>query len=128
MRKAVAATFAAAVCMTFAGAASADISGVWQGTNYSSKVKGPAQVMLLLSQQPEGGVQGLYWATTGVAGNGKGKIDGTTMTIEWTNTSPNCPGSYKNTYSVNGDQLQWTFTGADCLGPQDGRGSANRLK
>jgi hypothetical protein len=103
-----------------------NVSGVWQGVNYTSKVPGPHKVVLSLLQNGSA-VSGNYWVATGVYGTGQGQITGPkTMTISWTNTSPNCPGTYQNSYVVSGNVMTWTFTGDDCLGPEVGKGNAKR--
>jgi hypothetical protein len=48
------------------------------------------------------------------------------MIMSWTNTSPNCAGNYQNSYIVSGNSMKWTFTGQDCLGREQGNGTAKR--
>jgi hypothetical protein len=89
-------------------------------------VKGARKVVLNLNQSGFA-VSGTFWVATGVYGTGQGQITGpNSMTIYWTNTSPNCFGSYQNAYAVSGNAMTWTFTGQDCLGSEQGYGNARR--
>jgi hypothetical protein len=103
-----------------------NVSGVWQGVNYTSQLPGPHKVTLSLNQSGSS-VSGSFWVATGVYGTGQGQITGpNTMTIYWTNATPSCPGNYQNSYIVSGNSMTWTFTGQDCLGPEQGKGNAKR--
>jgi hypothetical protein len=103
-----------------------NVSGVWQGVNYASKVPGPHKVVLTFNQSGPA-VIGSFWVATGVYGVGQGQITGpNSMTMSWTNTSPSCQGNYQNSYVVSGNAMTWTFTGQDCLGPEQGKGAAKR--
>lgn len=104
--------------------AQTSVSGVWEGTNYASKVSGPAKVILILGQDGSA-VQGAYSASTGVFGFGQGTVSGSTMTIQWTNRSQ-CKGTYTTNYQLSGNSMTWTFTGQDCLGDEQGYGNATR--
>lgn len=104
-----------------------NVTGVWQGVNYTSQVPGPHKVVLSLSQTGQQ-VIGYYWVSTGVYGTGQGLITSpNSMTMTWTNTSPDCPGTYNNLYIVTGNKMTWSFTGNDCLGIETGYGNATRL-
>lgn len=103
-----------------------NVSGVWQGVNYTSQLPGPHKVVLSLNQSGSS-VSGTFSVATGVYGTGQGQITGSkTMTMYWTNTTPSCPGNYQNSYVVSGNTMTWTFTGQDCLGQEQGRGNAKR--
>lgn len=111
---------------TQAHAQGLNVSGVWQGVNYTSQVPGPHKVVLTLNQAGTA-VVGAFWVDTGVSGTGQGQITGpNSMTMSWTNTTPQCPGSYQNSYQVTGSSMTWTFTGQDCLGQEQGKGNAKR--
>ncbi len=102
------------------------VSGNWVGVNYASKVKGPSKVNINFTQTGNT-ITGDYWAETGVAGKGQGKMTGnTTFHMDWINTTTSCPGTYSNEYTINGNQITWVFTGKDCLGEEKGHGYAYR--
>lgn len=104
------------------------VSGKWVGVNYTSQVEGPAKVVVNLSQNGNK-ITGDYWASTGVAGKGAGKMTSdTTFHMDWVNTTSSCPGTYSNDYTIKGDQITWVFTGKDCLGKEEGHGYARRSK
>jgi len=103
-----------------------NVSGKWVGLNYASQVEGPSKVKLNLSQVGQN-ITGIYLASTGVAGKGKGSMTGNnTFHIDWVNTTKSCPGQYSNDYTINGDKIKWIFTGKDCLGKETGHGHAKR--
>lgn len=102
-----------------------NVTGIWTGVNYTSKVPGPHAVKLVFKQDGSK-VTGTYCVETGVCGKGEGTISGSKMEIRWKNTTPSCPGEYLNKYLVSEDQMMWKFSGEDCLGSEEGHGYAHR--
>jgi hypothetical protein len=111
-----------------------DVTGTWEGINYTSQVSGQRGMKLFLTQKGKT-VSGSYSGKTGVIGKGMGLVSGLYMEIQWENTPrPNdkkkCEGKYKNRYLISEDQTQlvWVFTGKDCLGEEKGYGYATKVE
>jgi len=103
------------------------VAGYYQGVNTASQLPGARVPVALVLNQSGTAVTGGYVAASGVYGDGVGSFTGNQGTVTWTNTTPSCPGSYTNTYKLNGATLSWTYTGQDCLGPETGSGTAVRV-
>lgn len=102
---------------------SINVSGVWEGVNYTNQIPGPHVVQLVLRQEGNK-VTGSYRISTGASGTGEGTVSGSSMEIFWKNTPPSCPGEYRNKYLISEDQIMWKFSGKDCLGQEEGHGYA----
>jgi len=109
-----------------------NVTGVWVGVNYASQVGGgktPSAITVTFVQQGNI-ITGEYTVATGVAGVGSGHMTGNnTFIMQWVNTTPSCPGSYENEYTISGNndsEISWTFTGKDCLGYENGHRSATK--
>jgi hypothetical protein len=72
-----------------------------------------------LNQDASGGVDGTYKTTLGGVGTAAGQIDGDRLSLTLTQTSTQCPGSYKGivTFSLGG--AEGKFSGNDCLGSHE---------
>jgi hypothetical protein len=120
-----------------------DVSGVWQGRYSSNKVPDPMRVVLMFQQltaqefeesplrtgpstDPGEAVVGVYKGENGAIGTMVGSIDGENVTLQATQTTPTCPGSFELRGIVQGDDFTWQFHGRDCLGDEDGKGAAQR--
>lgn len=121
-----------------------NISGEWQGSYTTNKVPTPKPVVLIFQQQtkqefeesryadvgpaPTEGdtVVGVYKSKNGAIGTMSGEINGGTVTLEATQETPKCPGSFAMQGELAGDKFAWRFSGNDCLGEEIGEGRASR--
>jgi hypothetical protein len=102
-------------------------AGYWQGSNTASQVPGRRFPTSFVLNQSGNAVTGGFVTASGVYGTGTGTVSGSTATIVWTNTSPQCPGTYRNSYRITGSTMTWTYSGRDCLGDESGSGQATRV-
>jgi hypothetical protein len=102
-------------------------AGYWQGYNTASQIPGRRFPTSFVLNQSGNNVTGGFVTASGVYGTGTGTVSGSTATIVWTNTSPQCPGTYRNSYTIMGSTMTWTYTGQDCLGTESGSGRATRV-
>ncbi|NEO54292.1 MAG: hypothetical protein F6K54_15080 [Okeania sp. SIO3B5] len=115
----------------------ASVIGNWEG-NYkvcNTKACFDAKVYFTITKKgtPKGSDQilGDYWANTGVAGLGKGnkQSSSTTFSMTWNNVTPWCEGTYTGEYDMyEPDKLKWKWVGQDCLGSNEGEGSAVKME
>lgn len=120
-----------------------NISGVWHGSYTSDKIPDPVPVVMLFQQlttqefeasryargqaaTPGETVVGVYKSDNGAIGTMTGIILGETVTLEATQATPTCPGSFTMQGELVGDHFEWHFQGKDCLGEENGDGSADR--
>lgn len=132
LKRAIHAIFIVTLGMAFWAAdaadhADVDISGEWKGTYTVTQVSGPVKFTAVFYQAEDGTVTGTYATGTGVYGTGTGKVVDGKVVMDWTNTTPSCPGYYRNVYTLDGDSMTFTVNGYDCLGPEKGTGSAKRV-
>jgi hypothetical protein len=102
-------------------------AGYWQGYNTASQVPGRRFPTSFVLNQSGNAVTGGFVTASGVYGSGTGTVSGSTATMVWTNTSPQCPGTYRNRYRITGNTMTWTYSGEDCLGKESGSGHATRV-
>lgn len=102
------------------------ISGYWQGTYTASQIPHQSFPITLVFHQSGRIVTGGFVTSTGVYGSGTGSVSGSSVTITWRNSTPQCPGRYQGTYRISGNTMTWSYTGRDCLGVERGSGSASR--
>ena len=129
--------------MTPASSEHEDISGVWRGSYTSDKIPQPVSVVLMFQQLttrefeasrrgtgPSNiageAVVGVYKSEDGAIGTIAGSIDGSSVALTATQTTPTCPGSFELQGTLVGDEFSWQFDGQDCLGDEKGQGSAKR--
>jgi hypothetical protein len=105
---------------------SGSAAGYWQGYNTASQIPGRRFPTSLVLNQSGNAITGGFVTASGVYGNGTGTITGSSATITWTNTTPQCPGTYRNSYHIVGNVMSWTYNGHDCLGSESGSGRATR--
>ena len=103
------------------------VAGYYRGINTASQLPGAKVPVSLVINQKGPAVTGGYVAASGVYGTGAGSFSGAQGTMTWTNSTPSCPGTYTNSYTLVGTTLSWTYTGQDCLGPETGSGTAVRV-
>ena len=100
------------------------LSGTWVGTYHSGPV-GAAKVTLTFSVQGAS-YTGTFKTSTRAGGTTAGSVGNGSFSGTAKQTTPNCPGSYLMRGSWVDNFLWWTFNGCDCLGLEDGGGSAVR--
>jgi hypothetical protein len=107
------------------------IDGTYDGINEindGSQVKGKAQFSLTF-QQSGNDVTATYRSALGGQGRGSGTLNNNTINMmSLQSATPNCPGSYTASFKFERDNVSWTYTGQDCTGPVQGRGSAKKIK
>jgi tetratricopeptide (TPR) repeat protein len=100
------------------------IDGTYDGINEDSQTNGKAQFSLTF-QRSGNDVAATYRSALGAHGRGSGTINGNAIyMMPFQSETPNCPGSYIASFKFEGDNVIWTYTGQDCNGPAQGRGSA----
>lgn len=108
-----------------AAAGVASLAGTWQGTYSSNKVP-PTQVTLIF-QQLEATVTGTYLSANGAQGVMSGTAQtGGAASLKATQVTPTCFGRFQMPVQVNGSSMTWKFTGQDCLGSENGSGTATK--
>jgi len=118
---------AAAMQLAAAGAALAqNYSGTYVGYYTASGAPGQHQVTLGFTQNGQS-MSGTYKTSTGVAGNCSGWLNGNTAQMNCSNTTPSCPGAYFGPYTFSVSAVGWTYSGLDCLGPEQGAGKARKI-
>ncbi len=103
-----------------------DVSGVYVGTYTATQVPGELKIVLTFRQDGTM-LNGTYTASTGVSGVGSGVLSNNIAKMAWKNTTLECPGSYNGIYTFVGPTVTWTYSGKDCLGPEEGKGQAKRV-
>lgn len=101
-----------------------DFTGTWVG-RYSSNVVPPTDVTLIF-QQRGATVTGTYLAANGAQGvmYGIAALQQTPLQAE--QKTPTCLGAFAMPSQVQGNTMTWKFIGKDCLGDENGTGSATR--
>ena len=92
-----------------------NLIGTWTGTSSSNLV--PINYITLVISQIGNNLNGTFTSTSGSEGFINGTISSNNINFTFTQTTPTCPGSFTGTATVNGDTMDFTYTGSDCLGP-----------
>ena len=106
------------------------IAGIYDGINEITGGDQPIKAPFSLTFQQSGNdVTATYRSALGGQGRGSGTINGNAIyMMSFQSERPNCPGSYTASFKFEGDNVTWTYTGQDCTGPVQGRGSATKTK
>ena len=106
------------------------IDGAYDGTNTFSQRGTVANAQLSLTFHKSGiNISATYKSALGGEGSGSGTINGDTIyMMSLKSETPSCPGSYIASFKFDGDSVSWNYTGQDCNGPVQGRGSATKTK
>lgn len=105
-------------------ASTQQFAGTWQGT-YSSNVVQPTKVTLIF-QQFGATVTGTYLSANGAQGVMFGTASSAGLSATANQTTPTCTGQFAMTAQISGSTMTWTFVGQDCLGAENGKGSATK--
>lgn len=125
-----------------AGLDHGDLAGRWVGIYRSNRVP-ETQVTLIFqqltteeheqAQRRVGAVDytsetvvGTYKSADGAIGTIQGRISGNTVTADATQVTPTCLGSFRMLGTLDGQTYTWSFEGQDCLGDEQGKGTASR--
>ena len=120
------------------------ISGTWTGVYHSNAVP-PTNVSLTFYQLHNHlhqdsvkaqhdtdstieAVVGIYLSENGAIGTMRGTISGNELNLSATQVTPGCEGEFSMPGIIDGDTFKWQFKGNDCLGVEDGSGTATRTK
>jgi hypothetical protein len=105
--------------------AQASFAGTWNGTYQSNMV--PATDVTLIFQQFGNTVTGTYLSKNGAQGVMSGTINSSGQLVaKATQTTPKCRGQFNMAASISNNTLAWTFKGNDCLGVENGNGTATQ--
>lgn len=104
-------------------AAVQQFAGTWSGT-YSSNVVKPTAVALIF-QQRGNTVTGTYLSANGAQGVMYGTSSPTGLQASARQTTPTCIGQF-DMLAQAGASMTWTFKGTDCLGIENGKGTATK--
>ena len=100
------------------------INEINQGHQVGTNVK-----FSLTIQQSGNDITATYRSALGASGRGSGTLSGNAIyMMSLQSETPNCPGSYIASFKFDGDAVSWHYTGQDCNGPIQGRGSATKTK
>ena len=103
----------------------ASFAGTWNGTYKSNVV--PATDVTLIFQQFGNTVTGTYLSKNGAQGVMSGTINSSGQLVaKATQTTPTCPGQFNMATTISNNTLNWTFKGTDCLGVENGTGTATQ--
>ena len=103
--------------------AASDVTGSWQGT-YSTSLVGTSDLSLTLAQ--EGNEFSGTYVTEDSDGSITGTVSGKTLAFDL-DPSPDCPGDFDGSGTIEGSNLVLTFSGANCLGNhRNGRADLNK--
>jgi hypothetical protein len=105
--------------------ARANFAGTWNGTYQSNVV--PAIDVTLIFQQLGNTVTGTYLSKNGAQGVMSGTINSSgELVAKATQTTPKCRGQFNMAATISNNTLKWTFKGTDCLGVENGTGTATQ--
>ena len=123
------ALLAAGLVGLFASGASAQgYSGNYAGTYTASRLPGQTlKIGILFKQLNQHVMIASYTTSSGVAGTCNGIVNGNVATMTCRNSTPSCPGVYRDRYTFSGDMVTWIYTGRDCLGTETGKGTATKM-
>jgi hypothetical protein len=100
-------------------------AGTWNGT-YKSNLVDPTNVTLMF-QQLGNTVTGTYLSQNGAQGVMSGTVNGSGQLVaKATQTTPTCRGTFNMVATISSGTLSWTFKGTDCLGTENGSGTATQ--
>jgi hypothetical protein len=104
-----------------------EVAGTYVGTYTGTHAPGENRIVIDIKHVGSS-LTSSYETGTGVRGVSNGNISGNVGTTTTQNTSPNCPGTFQNSYIFypQTHTLTWTFSGDDCLGHEEGQGQATR--
>ena len=103
----------------------ANFAGTWNGT-YRSNVVPPTDVTLVF-QQFGNTVTGTYLSKNGAQGVMSGTVNTSGQLVaKATQTTSTCRGQFKIPATISNNTLNWTFNGMDCLGTENGSGTATQ--
>jgi hypothetical protein len=103
----------------------ANFAGTWNGTYQSNVV--PATDVTLIFQQLGNTVTGTYLSKNGAQGVMSGSVNSSGQLIaKATQTTPRCRGQFNMAATISNNTLNWTFNGTDCLGAENGKGTATQ--
>ena len=94
--------------------AKVDMEGAWLATVADAKTS--ATLKFNAVQNSAGDVVGAYMTSAGGDGFIKGKIKGQTFVFQFTQLIQKCPGIFKGSATMAGDEGNGTYVGTDCLG------------
>lgn len=103
----------------------ANFAGTWNGTYQSNVV--PATDVTLIFQQLGNTVTGTYLSKNGAQGVMSGSVNSSgQLAAKATQTTPTCRGQFNMAATISNNTLNWTFNGTDCLGTENGKGTATQ--
>jgi tetratricopeptide (TPR) repeat protein len=109
-----------------------DVRGQYQGLDTvlaSSADSQPTTAPISISFKQAGRyLSATYRHSRGGTGKGIGIITGTAATLSLRGQTENCPGNYAASFEFSGQAVTWSYTGQDCNGPVQGRGTATRTE
>lgn len=102
-------------------------AGTWRGVYKSNLV--PPTTVTLIFQQRGTTVTGTYLSANGAQGVMSGtSVSHQPSSLSADQTTPTCTAKFAMAATVHGNKMQWTFKGNDCLGMEDGAGTATRVE
>jgi TIR domain len=108
-----------------------DVRGSYEGINnvtYKTGAQGEQKIVITIEQSGSD-LKVNFQTASGGQGKGDGKLAGSTVdSISLQSTAPDCPGSYKASFTFADETVSWSFQGQDCGGPTEGHGTAKRTK
>jgi len=105
--------------------AQANFAGTWNGTYQSNMV--PATDVTLIFQQLGNTVTGTYLSKNGAQGVMSGTVNSSGQLVaNATQATPTCRGQFKMAATISNNTLKWSFNGKDCLGLENGTGTATQ--
>jgi|SRR5689334_6005752 len=105
--------------------AQANFAGTWNGTYQSNTV--PVTGVTLVFQQLGNTVTGTYLSKNGAQGVMAGTVNSSgQLAAKADQTTPTCRGRFVMAATISNNSLQWTFKGTDCLGTENGTGTATQ--
>lgn len=115
---------------TDCGAAMLDVAGTYEGTNdVTFKGGHGSQRVSIVIGQEGSTVNVSFRSGSGAEGKATGALTGDVVSsLEWKSTNPKCTGSYKGSLKFSADTVSWSYKGKDCTGPEEGHGTAKKMK
>ncbi len=104
------------------------IDGAYEGTNTTSNAPGEHRISLTFRLHAWG-IDATFRNSLGGHGRGTGTIAGGNIgTLSLHSSVETCPGSYTATFKFLEGSVSWTYSGKDCTGAVQGRGTATKTK
>jgi hypothetical protein len=114
--------------LSSSGAFAQGFSGNYTGTYTASQLPGQTlKIGILFKQLTQHTMIASYATSSGVAGGCNGTVSGNIATMICRNSTPNCPGTYRDRYTFTDTTVTWVYSGKDCLGNETGTGTATKL-